>query len=496
MKLLKTNLGKANDWLRASLTGLALSIIALGDFTCMQASAEANAQTSTQGKAQLLAQASPQANEWNKRFELAVKAYNFRIYDEAQRKLSVLNKLQSGLAGSNIHYIKARVLQAKVYYAEGKLDLAAQTYAKCSQLSKNYSGPDSLVHADCLAGLAQIALVKGDAKKAAMLCDQALAIKRKYLNESSRALGTTYTLSANISFALGAEEQARESFVKAIEILRKDPGPQELDLADALRDYALFNKEMDHLDDATKDYEESFALKEKAVRFTQPACLRGLINFPWDDGMPGCSQIVDGKFPLKSITVNGLKVSACTVDLRNIIGVLVSLENVTPSPMTVGVGPAQFKITKPGTNVLKALDHKFIDETLEEETFWGQTWRQESLRFLQATFIPPLPKNPNLGDIPQSNVFGDWGKWPRARAGAPHIVPTHALLANAQSILDPLAKGASQAHCLNLNGIYIEPNSSRSSILFYQYQPWNQAKVEVSIGNTVYELPFQFQGKL
>lgn len=485
MKLLKKYFGPAS-----------LAALAFGNFT----STQINAQPNTHSKSDLLAQASPAndkpASEWNRRFELAVKAYNFRIYDEAQRKLSVLNKLQSGLTGANIHYVKARVLQAKVYYAEGSLDLATQTYAKCSQLSKSYTGPDSLVHADCLAGLAQIALFKGDAKKAATLCDQALAIKKKYLSENENDLGTIYALSANIAFALGSDEQARESFTKAIEILRKDPGPQELDLADALRDYALFNKEMDHLDEASKDYEESFALKEKAVRFTQPACLRGLINFPWDDGMPGCSQIVDGKFPLKSITVNGLKVSACTVDLRNIIGVLISLENVTPSPMTVGVGPAQFKITKPGTNVLKALDHKFIDETLEEETFWGQTWRQESLRFLQATFIPPLPKNPNLGGIPQSNVFGDWGKWPRARAGAPHIVPTQALLANAQSILDPLAKGASQAHCLNLNGIYIEPNSSRSSILFYQYQPWNQAKVEVLIGNTVYELPFQFQGKL
>lgn len=482
-----------NKLVRNSACLIATSVVGFLVASNWQAGAQEIAQSQNSSNTQ---PNDTQSKEWNRRFELAVKAYNFRIYDEAERKLTTLGKLQSGIANTDIHYVKARILQAKVNYADGKTDLAQQIFSKCLQSSKSYRGQDSLLHADCLAGLAQINLAKGDAKKAQVLCDQALTIKQKHLNEDDHDLGTLYALSANVSFALGAEDQARESYTKAIAILKKDPGPQVLDLADALRDFALFNKEMDHLDEANKDYEDSFTIKEKAVRFTQPSCLRGLIKFPWDSSMPGCTEIVDGKFPLRSITVNGLKVSACTVDLRNIIGVLVSLENVTPTPMTVGVGPAQLKIVKPGTKVLSALDHKFVDETLEEETFWGQTWRQESLRFLQATFIPPLPKNPNLGAVPQSNVYGDWGKWPRARAGAPHIVPTRALLANAQSILDPQAKGASQAHCLNLNGIHIEPNSSRSSILFYQYQPWNEAKVQVLIGNTIYEIPFRFQGKL
>jgi tetratricopeptide (TPR) repeat protein len=433
--------------------------------------------------------------KWHSLYEEAIKAYHYRIYDLAERELEQAETIARNLPNSEKLLLQCRIAQANIDFATAKPVQAKRSLEKYLPQAEKLFGRNSQEAADILYTLARCNFSPADYTQVESLCRRALAIAEK-ANSNSLETGQTKLLLGLVLARQGLNNQADPLLNQALSILEKNPGPQELDLADGLRAVALVESNRRNVDNAQSLFARSLAIKEKAIRFSEPSCLRGLVTIPFDGGFVTGQEIAEGPHALRASTVAGLKVAACLVDLKNIVGVLVSLTNTTTKPLPIGIGPVNLLITKPSVRQMPELDRRILDVVLEENTFWDQTWRQPTLAAMQTTYQPLPPAHgydPNLHQDNRVNIFGPYGKWDLGKK----LIPTEVEIEQVgESVLDADNGEKHKAFCNNLNATILEPNGSRAGIVFFQYQPWSQVVVNVSIGNAMFQLPFVYTGKL
>ena len=455
-----------------------------------------------------------------------------RVFDEAKRALA--ERRYEAARG----YIQAAMKQAQSPGDRSKRMLEAtllmgMLYIRTNQAHKAYNllkdleretgkafGVESLEQALQLSELADSELALSKYKLAEQHAHNALDIFNKLSQETEAGGKAEYNnergqAASRLAQALasqGFHEEAKPYFANAREYLTLSPGVKHLDLADELRLEGMFMHGIGQKRTSSSLFDKSCELQDQAANIEQPSHVLGEVRMKWEPGSPRCQEIIDNDFPLRCITTNKVRVAATTIDLWELMAVLVCVTNVDDHRRLVGIGNISlYKIeSEPSTGQVKQIsliptvDHHIIDRTRRELAIWSLTQDRPWLANMQ--------KNRNVrGLVPSEghdlfrgpNMFGVWGEW----GGISHVVPTRvSVLPSRENVFDRsetddlnhesgliLSEGARQA---GLIPISLEPYESRTGELFYIYPRGEYTvNVQVNVGNVLFEFPFKTRKK-
>ncbi len=433
---------------------------------------------------------------WERLYRSGLDSYGQRLYADAERRLAAAARLARGWPVDDRRLAKSNIALAEVYYAEGKYDRAERLFSSTLAQVKRTPVAGPLAEAQCLEGLARTDLCRGRAPQAESLARQALKIQEGKAPGDEDCLGRAlHTLAVALS-RQGWGQEAEPIFGRSLSILEKHPGPDSLDLAEGLRDLALFYQARGRAAESQRMFERSLAIKERAVRLDLPPAVAGVINFPWDDGSPGAGQIVDGQYPLKFMTVGGLRVAATVVDSMQLLDVLVSLKNDSPKRIEIGVGPVAMQLVRPRVKHLERLAPEQIDSVLEELTVWDWTHRQPSLAYLQQNTINTAQATGRapFADTTSGNVFGQYGRWTQSSAKFSDAAARTRIQTELDRLIDSGHLKFNVVRALDVTGVSLEPGESRTGLVFFSNPHVGDAVLRVFVGNVSFDFPFKLSG--
>jgi len=459
-----------------------------------------------------------------------------RVFDEAKRALA--ERRYAAARG----FIQAAMKQAQSPGVRSKRTLEAallmaMLHIRTNQPHKAYSllkdmehevgkafGDQSMEQAIQLSELADSELALGKFNLAEQHARRALELlsnlskdtevggKAEYANEQGQAASRL----AQALASQGFHEEAKPYFANAREFLTQSPGIKQQDLADELRLEAMFMRSIGQKRTSISLFDQSCQLQDQATNIEQPPHLLGEVRMKWEPGSPRCQEIIDNDFPLRCITTNKVRVAATTIDLWELMAVLVCVTNIDDHKRMVGIGDITlYKIdselvtgqTKT-VSLIPTVDHHIIDRTNRELAIWSLTQDRPWLANMQ--------KNRNVrGLVPAEghdlfrgpNMFGVWGEW----GGISHTVPTRiSVLPSRENVFDRgetddlnhesgLIRSEGRTEGVKqgaLMPVSLEPYESRTGELFYIYPRGEYTvNVQVNVGNVLFEFPFKTRKK-
>ncbi len=237
--------------------------------------------------------------------------------------------------------VAARLALADVYLHEEKyILLPVSSYQQCINSVRRQIGERMHRIRPCVAWLCVCSLSPGKIAKAEPLIKEALELRKKLLDPRAHDLGESYIIRGVVAGAKGWSDEAHADLQKGLEILEQDPGTRSLDLADALRETALFYHSIGKRNRSRDYFERSYSLKDKSVNFEQPPKIQGTVRFKWEDGSPRSQEFADADFPLKYMATNQVRVACTIVDCWEIVGVLICITNIGDKRVDLGLGKA------------------------------------------------------------------------------------------------------------------------------------------------------------
>lgn len=392
--------------------------------------------------------------------------------------------------------IKARLALADVYLKSDKFIAAGEIFQQCMPIAKRYFGEESKEYAHCLHGVAAVSFYQGKYLKAEPMILQAAALRKKLFGENSHELGESLIIHARIQGALGWKDDAHFAMINGLEVLHASPGPKSLDLADGLREAALFYHSQGKLNRSRELFELSYSLKDKAVNFEQPPNLQGSVNFKWEDGSPRSQEFTDADFPLKYLASNQVRVSCTIVDLWELLGILICVTNIGDKKVDIGLGAPSLTELKDPYRPLPLISENSIDHRRRERTMWDMTYNKPWLANIQKTrtvrgFVSPKGHDMYRGP----NIFGIYGKW----GGTQRILPPEKFMLNrspegleeqAEAVVEEDLIHSRNKGAFGLVSVTLEPFESRTGELFYLNPRKEELLLKVPVGNTIFEFPF------
>ncbi len=449
-------------------------------------------------------------------FEEAKRALKERRYDAARGFVKVAIKEAQSPGDKTERMLRADLLLAMIDIRTEEPHKAYNILKDLDQHMVKVFGTQSLERAAHLSELADCEVSLFKFKAAEQHASEAVEILNKlsqqteaggraeYANERGQA---EYRLAEALS-SQGFHEEAKPHFANAHELLLQSPGNKEQDLADELRLEAIFMRGIGQKSVSADLFEKSCALQDQASNPEQPQHLLGTVRMRWEAGSPRCHEFIDNDFPLRYITTNKLRVAVTTVDLWELMAVLVCVTNLDDHRRVSGFGDIKlYKIESDAqtgqvkqVTLIPTVDHHIIDRTRRELAIWSLTQDRPWLANMQ--------KNRNVrGLVPKEghdlfrgpNMFGVWGEW----GGMSHTVPTKiSILPSRENVFDREEtddlnheSGLIRSENIKQAGlmpIALEPYESRTGELFYIYPRGEDVvSVHVNIGNMVFEFPFQ-----
>ena len=170
--------------------------------------------------------------------------------------------------------------------------------------------------------IALVNYVHGNYAKAATFCKTAITARRKSLGMTHHDLGQTYILMARNLAKQNWADEAEPYMTRGLYILEQSPGPKKLDYADGLRFAALFQQGRANKVEAENLFAKYYEINDAALCLDQPAQLKGLVRYRWEEGSPRSQEIPDVHFPLRYINAKNIRVAATIVDLWGADGCL------------------------------------------------------------------------------------------------------------------------------------------------------------------------------
>jgi len=453
-------------------------------------------------------------------FDEAKRALAERRYDAARGYIQAAMKQAQSPGDRSKRMLEATLLQGMLYIRTNHANKAYNLLKDMERETARAFGPESLEQAQQLSELADSELALGKFNPAEQHARSALELlnklaqdteaggKAEYENERGQAASRL----AQALASQGFHEEAKPYFTNAQEYLTKSPGIKHQDLADELRLEAMFMRGIGQKRKGGALFEKSCELQDQAANIEQPTHLLGEVRMKWEPGSPRCQEIIDNDFPLRCITTNKVRVAATTIDLWELMAVLVCVTNIDDHRRMVGVGDITlYKIESEQNSgqvkqvsLIPTVDHHIIDRTRRELAIWSLTQDRPWLANMQ--------KNRNVrGLVPSEghdlfrgpNMFGVWGEW----GGISHVVPTRvSVLPSRENVFDRgetddlnhesgliRSEGGRQA---GLMPISLEPYESRTGELFYIYPRGEYTvNVQVNVGNVLFEFPFKTRKK-
>lgn len=439
---------------------------------------------------------------WEKYYRNGLAALEARRYDQAEEMLNGALKASQAPMAVKKEFVLSRI-------ALGKLYVKKRSYNKAAQILNNTKavetfGKHSIEAAELEYNLALCELAMNRLQKAKAHSDLALEVFR--FNEAYKDTtlhGLVLDLVAVVHERLGWAEDAREHFLKAHQLLEKNPGHKQMDFADSLRNHALFYHKLGDRKQAVDLYEKSVNIKEAALTPNKPAQVAGEVLLNWEPGSTRSQEIIDTEFPFRYQEIGGIRVAATVIDLWELLGVLITITNTGSDQAQFELGKVQlFDMSKGAflANEVPPIDPNRIDRIRRERVMWDLTHTRPWLANVQKTrtvrgLVPPSGHDLFMGP----NVFGVWGEWKAVSHTVPvrvGILPSReGLIAQADQTeqvkteLPGLLSGG-YAKYQGLVPIVLEPFESRTGDLFYLNPRDKDVMLRVPVGNAVFEFPF------
>lgn len=440
-------------------------------------------------------------DRFQRSFAEAEKAMRERRFDSCRKFLAAADHEARQSALNHDRSSKVRLLEAQ---------LANRTGRPIQALSilKTISGGDrALVQSEMAeAEVVQGRFVPAETHSRAAIIEFENRKSNGDSEELDSQLGLANLRLARAMAGQGFADEAKPFFSKARTLLTAVPGPEQLDLADALRCEAIFYRSIGDTKVGGQLFEHSCRIREAVSDPERSAALSGEVRFEWEPGSPRCHEIIDNEFPLRYITANQIRVAATVVDLWELAGIIVCVTNLDDHRRTADLGPLNVyhAVRGPGhsliaTAPLSYVDHKIIDRLRRERNIWDLTQDRPWLANIQKTrnFRGLVPSDGH--DMFRGpNVFGVWGEW----AGISHVVskvgvtvqPSRENLFH-RNADDDASKDSglvrSELQQSELVPISLEPLESRTGEKFYIYPRNEPIKIDVVVGNTTFSFPFQ-----
>jgi len=439
---------------------------------------------------------------WEKYYRNGLAALDARKYDQAEEMLNGAMKASQAPMAIKKEYVLSRI-------ALGKLYVKKRLYNKGAQILGNTKavetfGKHSLEAAELEYNLALCDLALNRVQKAKVHCEAALEVFRYNDSFKDTTLhGLTMDLVAVVHERLGWVDDAREHFLKAHQLLEKNPGHKQMDFADSLRNHALFYHKLGDRKQAIDLYEKSISIKEAALTPGKPAQVAGEVLLNWEPGSTRSQEIIDTEFPFRYQEIGGIRVAATVIDLWELIGVLITITNTGSDQAQFELGKVQlFDMSKGvfASNEVEPIDPNRIDRIRRERVMWDLTHTRPWLANVQKTrtvrgLVPPSGHDLFMGP----NVFGVWGEWKAVSHTVPvrvGILPSReGLIAQSdhpeqvKTELPGLLSGGYTKY-QGLVPIVLEPFESRTGDLFYLNPRDKDIMLRVPVGNAVFEFPF------
>ncbi len=436
------------------------------------------------------------ASMFDRLMQAGLKASAIRADEDAEAKFLDAIKEAKKLYAKPDQLITARLALADVYTQEERYIPAGELYNQCLGMSKLQYGSNSLPYAHCLHGAASVAFHRGLFAKAEPLIKDAVEIRKELLGAKSHDLGESYILMGLVAGARGWSEEAHSTLQQGLEILEENPGTRSLDLADALRETALFYHSIGKRSRSRDYFERSYSIKDKSVNFEQPPKIQGSVRFKWEDGSPRSQEFSDADFPLKYLATNQVRVACTIVDLWEIVGVLICITNIGDKRIDLGLGKANLTEFAEPRKPLLLINENTFDFRRRERTMWDYTYNRPWLANIQKTrtvrgFVPSKGHDMFRGP----NIFGIYGKW----GGTPRILPPDKFMLNrspeeleeqAQAVIEEDLIRSRNQGAFGLVPITLEPFESRTGEIFYLNPRKEELQVTVPVGNAIFSFPF------
>lgn len=433
-------------------------------------------------------------SHWSRLHRAGVGDLENRKYERAEHELLAALREARQLGGSSEQQALSRNALGYVYLGQEKYRQAAPLFSWAYGVLRR--GEDHRETGRSLAGLATVALHLEEWSKAARLSREALSIQETRLGTEDHDVGLSLCILASAVGKLGEHQEAEKLFQTALKIMEVQHGPKRLDLADALRYAALYYQSTAQRQTANDLFERSYLIKDKATRFAEPPSVSGEVHFTWEDGSPRSLEFPDYDVPLKYLNTSGVRVAAAVVDLWELMGVLITITNVSDHRIDVAVTSAYLSETFPRNVSLEMVDPTRIDRTRRELQIWDITYKRPWLANIQKTrttrgFVPAhghdLWRGPN-----EFGIYGAWGSQPKILPEKLSLeLSPEQLQEQASEPLDTSMVHSADVNFRGMTSVSLEPFESRTGVLFFMNPRSLEVSLKVPVGNAVFKFPFK-----
>lgn len=445
------------------------------------------------------------ASTWERYYSNGLHSLLERRFGHAEAMFLSAIKESKNTGAPRTSLVDGRLALGRVYLKQERFPEALQIYRMTLPKAKAVYGDNSEQLAECYYGIARSQL-PFDHRSARLNSQTALDILTRIKKTDGQLYGLTLHTMAISMAKHGWQDDVRSLFSESRAILEKSAGFKEIDLADVLREQALFFHGIGDRRNAHNLYETAYRIKEKAVIPNQPPSIAGEVKFAWEPGSTRAQEMIDSEFPFRYLSANGIRVAATVIDLWELIGVLVTVTNISDKQSEFELGqPVLQKVDntnfKGNRQVIPAVNPQSIDYVQKELSMWALTHTRPWLANIQKTrsvrgLVPPDGHDLFRGP----NVFGIYGNWKAVSHTVPKrvgLLPSREGLeqSNRESVDLPGLVERENVKIKGLTPVWLEPFESRTGELFYLNHRDIDVILQVPVGNAIFELPFHTSKK-
>ena len=438
------------------------------------------------------------ASGWHKHLQSGLDCIDKRDYEHARAHLSLaLDDLRRHNI-SDARAVQTRLALGQAYLGEERFEQAERLFSQAAERAAQLR--QISLQRGAQAGLAETLRRQGDNKRAADICRQLLKADEHIDGETSAQRAQMLnTLAATLSQE-GLSQPAEEAYGQAEKLLEHVDGDR-YQLAQTRYRLALELHNNGRAADAVPTFEKAFTEFDKQAKFDATLSAAPRLTVTWDEGSPRSRQIIDPEYPLKYVLINDLRVAATAVRSENVIAVLVSLANCGHSRMPLFVGPVDFLQLAPKRKPFMFVPDALLDVPLEQEHVTELTWRRRWLNHIEKNrYIPGFLKNRSLDvdNFFSNNTFGEYGNWGTIACNDTPIVTREEFYygfpggkTNDANTVNFLSR-SNQA--INYRPTFLDPGEAKTGLVFFKQERFDRAQLNITIGNTVVEIPINTAG--
>lgn len=439
--------------------------------------------------------ASVDRSVWETSYKAGCRYLSLRLYNKAEKNLQIALTKLTGLNKDEQKTAETKLALADSLLGQKKFARAGSFYTQSLSFFKKSGEAELPYIARALLGQGRCELALGNLTKASAYLSEALKIRYEKLSTDSAQYGLTLFALGECLAASGQLENAQTKLQESISILEKYNLPRKPEAGEAMLALAaVLEKQGD--EKSGRDWaDKGWEWKQKCVSLQESPVKKGPLAFRWQQGEASSHLIPDDSYPLKYMTLNGVRVAVTLVRNEHVISALISLANCSSSRQHLALGPVTLRQISPKDKELKYIHPLLLDMPLEEREVFHLTWRRSCLKHIQQTRqIPGYLQNGimDTNNFFGNNTFGLYGHWDTLAYMTPPVVTREQFFFNDR----PAIKEADLVRFLHgstyaYQAAVLEPGEAKTGIVVFQFEPFTAAVLGVQIGSALYEFPFE-----